>query len=110
MVKSESIQLDLIFHALSDGTRRSILRGITKKQKTVGEIAKPFDMSLAAVSKHLKVLEKAKLIERKKEGSFQIVSLNAETLKTAEQWISYYQQFWSSRLDALQDLLEEKKK
>ncbi len=73
MVKSESIQLDLIFHALSDGTRRSILRGITKRQKTVGEIAKPFEMSLAAVSKHLKVLEKAKLIERKKEGSFQIV-------------------------------------
>ncbi len=109
MVKSEIGQLDLIFHALADSTRRSIMRGISKKQKTVSEIAKPFTMSLAAVSKHLKVLENAKLIDRKKEGSYQIVSLNAETLKTADQWISYYQQFWGNRLDALQELLEEKK-
>ena len=97
MVKSEITRLDLIFHALADGTRRSILRGISKKQKTVSEIAKPFAMSLAAISKHLKVLEKAKLIDRRKEGSFQIVSLNAETLKTADQWISYYKQFWGNR-------------
>jgi DNA-binding transcriptional ArsR family regulator len=108
MVKSETIQLNLIFHALADATRRSILRTIAKKEKTVSEIAKPFRMSLAAVSKHLKVLEAANLIERRKEGSFQVVSLNAETLKTAEQWISYYQQFWSYRLDKLQNLLEEK--
>jgi len=108
MVKSDSLQLDFIFHALADATRRAILFAISKKEKTVSEIAKPFRMSLAAVSKHLKVLETAKLIERRKEGSFQIVSLNAETLKTAEQWISYYQQFWGSRLDALQNILEEK--
>ncbi len=110
MVKSEVLQLDLIFHALSDSTRRSILQAIAKKEKTVSQIAKPYRMSLAAVSKHLKVLETAKLIARRKEGSFQIVSLNANSLQTAEQWISYYQQFWSSRLDALQELLEEKKK
>ena len=109
MVKSEAAKLDLIFHALSDATRRSILKGVAKNEKTVSEIAEPYRMSLAAVSKHLKVLEAAKLIQRRKEGSFQIVSLNAKSLKTAEQWISYYQQFWSSRLDALQVLLEEKK-
>lgn len=107
MVKSENLQLDLIFHALSDSTRRSILHGVAKKEKTVSQIAKPFRMSLAAVSKHLKVLESAKLIERRKEGSFQIIRLNPKTLKNADQWISYYQQFWGDRLDALQELLEE---
>lgn len=109
MVKSQTNDLDLVFHALSDSTRRSILRGIARRQKTVSEIARPYNMSLAAVSKHLKVLENARLIERRKEGSFQIVRLNADALKSAERWISYYQQFWSIRLEALQNLLEENK-
>ena len=110
MVKSSSAQLDRIFHALSDSTRRAILLDVSRKEKTVGEIAGPYRMSLAAVSKHLTVLEEAKLIKRRREGSFQIVSLKAETLRTAEQWISYYQKFWSTRLDALQELLEENNK
>jgi DNA-binding transcriptional ArsR family regulator len=80
MVESGAAQLDSIFHALSDATRRSILRDIAQKEKTVGEIAKPYPVSLAAVSKHLKVLEAAELIEREKRGSFQIVRLNAKTL------------------------------
>src|SRR5579885_3388626 len=107
MVNSQALELDLIFHALSDSTRRSILRGISRRSKTVSQIAEPFRMSLAAVSKHLKVLERARLIERRKEGSFQIVSLKPETLKSADQWISYYEQFWGNRLDALKELLEE---
>jgi DNA-binding transcriptional ArsR family regulator len=110
MVKSSAVQLDLIFHALSDSTRRAILYDVSKKEKTVSEIAKPHKMSLAAVSKHLNVLQNARLIERKKQGSFQIISLNAEALKSAEEWILYYQQFWGSRLDALQDFLEKRKK
>ncbi|MEQ1876706.1 MAG: metalloregulator ArsR/SmtB family transcription factor [Bdellovibrionia bacterium] len=110
MVKSEAFKLDRIFHALSDTTRRAILQDISKKEKTVGQIAKPYKMSLAAISKHLKVLEEAHLIDRKKEGSFQIVSLNAESLKTAEEWISKYQQFWGPRLDALKNFLEKGKK
>jgi DNA-binding transcriptional ArsR family regulator len=110
MVKSEVLELNLIFHALSDATRRAILRGIAKKNKTVSQIAEPFRMSLAAVSKHLKVLERARLIERRKEGSFQIVSLKPEALKTADHWISFYEQFWGDRLEALKDLLEEKRK
>ena len=107
MVKSQALQLDLVFHALSDATRRAILFDVSKKEKTVSQIAKPYKMSLAAVSKHLKVLELADLIERRKEGSFQMVSLNADALKTAEEWISYYQQFWGLRLNSLKDFLEK---
>ena len=110
MVKSATLQLNLIFHALSDSTRRTILFDVSKKERTVGQIAKPHKMSLAAVSKHLKVLESADLIERRKEGSFQMVSLNANGLKAAEEWILYYQQFWGPRLDALKDFLEKRQK
>jgi DNA-binding transcriptional ArsR family regulator len=106
MVESSAAQLDSIFHALSDATRRSILRDIALKEKTVGEIAKPYPVSLAAVSKHLKVLEAAELIEREKRGSFQMVRLNAKTLRSADQWLAYYERFWSGQLDALQTYLE----
>src|SRR5260370_7978614 len=72
MVKSNAVRLDSIFHALSDSTRRSILREVSSKPKTVGEIAKPYAMSLAAVSKHLKVLEAAELIARERRGGFHV--------------------------------------
>jgi DNA-binding transcriptional ArsR family regulator len=107
MVKSEARLLDAIFHALADATRRSILMDIARREKSVGEIAKPYRMSLAAVSKHLKVLGAARLIERRKRGSYQIVSLNPAALKTAEQWLAYHQRFWDDRLDALKNLLEK---
>ncbi|HEV2274554.1 MAG TPA: metalloregulator ArsR/SmtB family transcription factor [Acidobacteriaceae bacterium] len=106
MVKSNAARLDSVFHALSDSTRRSILRDIAAKEKTVGEVAKPYRMSLAAVSKHLKVLEEAELIARERRGSFHIVRLNAETLKPAEDWLAYYEKFWNRQLDALQTYLE----
>jgi DNA-binding transcriptional ArsR family regulator len=98
--------LDTIFHALSDSTRRAILQDVARRGKTVGEIAKPYRMSLAAVSKHLKVLESADLIAREKRGSFQIVRLNAAPLRSAEQWLAHYQKFWSRKLDALQQFIE----
>jgi len=107
MVKSMVYDLDLIFQALSNSTRRAILRDISKREKTIKEIAKPYKMSLAAVSKHLKMLENAHLIKRRKEGSFHIIKLNAKGLKSAKQWLSYYQKFWDRRLDALTRLLEE---
>lgn len=110
MVNSGTARLDSIFHAISDPTRRSILRSISTREKTVGEIARPYRVSLAAVSKHLKVLESADLIHREKRGSFQIVRLNAQALKTAEEWLSYYEQFWNRRLDALQTYFEGEKK
>ena len=109
MVKTADARLDSIFHALSDPTRRSILRRVASEEKTVGDIAKPYRVSLAAVSKHLKVLEAAELITREKRGSFQIVRLNARPMKEAERWLAYYEKFWSARLDALQNLLEGEK-
>jgi DNA-binding transcriptional ArsR family regulator len=102
--------LDLIFHALSDSTRRTILRVLSKKEKTVGQIAKPFEMSLAAVSKHLKVLEAANLIRREKRGSFYHIQLNPEALMSADEWLNYYQQFWDIRLESMKNFLEKENK
>jgi DNA-binding transcriptional ArsR family regulator len=104
--KAEALRLDCVFHALSDATRRSILRNVATGEKTVGQIAKPYRISLAAISKHLKVLEGAQLIHREKKGSFQMVRINAAPMKEAEQWLAYYEKFWNEQLDALQDLLE----
>lgn len=106
MVKSSAATLDSIFHALADPTRRAILRDVSSGEKTVTEVAQPYALTLAAVSKHLNVLEAADLIARKRRGSFQIVSLNAPALRQADQWLAYYRQFWSSRLDALAKHLE----
>jgi DNA-binding transcriptional ArsR family regulator len=107
MAISEAPALDSIFHALSDSTRRSILRSVAAGEQSVTEIARPYPMSLAAVSKHLKVLEKARLIRRERRGSFQIVRINAMPMMEAKQWLTYYERFWNERLDALESLLEE---
>ena len=101
-----SATLDSVFHALSDSTRRSILRDITRSEKTVGEIAQPYSMSLAAVSKHLDVLERASLIRRERRGSCRMVRLNPKPLQAAQSWISFYEKFWSENLDRLQQYLE----
>lgn len=101
--------LDRLFSALSDGTRRSILVALASGESTVSEIAKPYKMSLAAVSKHLGVLESAGLIERRRVGSFQVINLRAESLKSANEWMVFYENFWDRKLDVLQDLLERKK-
>jgi DNA-binding transcriptional ArsR family regulator len=106
MVKSNTLRLDSIFHALSDSTRRAILQDIAAESKTVGEIARPYAMSLAAVSKHLKVLESAELIARERRGNFQLVRLNPKPLRSAEQWLTFYDKFWNKQLDALQTHLE----
>lgn len=110
MVKSNPAALDRLFHALSDQTRRGILAKLAEGQSTVGELARPYKMSLAAVSKHLGVLESAGLIDRTRMGSFQVVNLRAESLMSASEWLSFYEKFWEHKLDALQDLLERKKK
>jgi DNA-binding transcriptional ArsR family regulator len=114
MVKSsiaaESPQLDRIFHALSDATRRSILRAIAAKEMAVSEIARPYRMSLAAVSKHLKVLESADLIAREKRGSFQFVRTNPMPMKQAHRWLSCYERFWNERLDQFERYFKDKQK
>ena len=106
MVESTAIQLDQVFHALSDSTRRTILRDIAGGGKTVGDIARPFDMSLAAVSKHLKVLEAAGLITREKRGTARIIRINPKPMEEAGRWLAYYEAFWNARLDSLGALLE----
>jgi len=107
MVESTGYSLDLIFQALSDPTRRAILKNVSSRERTVTELAKPFRMSLAAVSKHLKILDRARLIRRTKRGSFYYVRLNPEALMSAEQWLARYQKFWQTRLDSLSRLLEK---
>ncbi len=99
-------QLDAVFSALADSTRRAILRDITRREKTVGEIAQPYAMSLAAVSKHLDVLERASLIQRERRGSCRMVRLNAKPMKEAQRWLAFYENFWTNNLDALQEFLE----
>ena len=106
MPPTADLGLDRVFQALSDSTRRSILSRIATAELSISDIATPYDLSFAAVSKHLKVLEQARLIARRKSGSFQMIRLNPEALKNADQWLRFYQQFWSTRLDALKDLLE----
>jgi DNA-binding transcriptional ArsR family regulator len=101
-----SAALDSVFHALADATRRSILRDITRREKTVGELAQPYAMSLAAVSKHLNVLERASLIQRERRGSCRMVRLNPKPLHAAQDWLAFYEKFWTTNLDALQELLE----
>jgi DNA-binding transcriptional ArsR family regulator len=100
--------LDLIFRALADPTRRSILRLLSEGERTVTELADRFKkMTLAAVSKHIQVLERARLIRRRRTGSFYHIRLDAEALKEAEAWVAYYQRFWTTQLDSLKQFIEE---
>jgi len=99
-------QLDSIFHALADSTRRGILTQLAQGEAVVTELAEPYDMSLAAISKHLTVLEKAELIKRHKDGRIRRCELQAAPLETAADWITFYKQFWDAQLDSLENYLE----
>ena len=107
MVNIRAEQLDILFYALSDSTRRQILALVGRKAYTITELAKPFEMSLAAVSKHIKILEDAKLLIRKKQGRIHSCTLDASQLKKAEACIQFYTQFWNDRLDLLAHNLEK---
>lgn len=102
MVEYDSPQLDCVFQALSDGTRRRMLRSLSTQPRSVGELAAPFRISLAAASKHIKVLERAGLVQRRIQGRTHLCQLRAEALAEAEQWLQHYQRFWNERLDALE--------
>ena len=99
-------RLDRIFRALGDRTRRRLLARLADGPAMVTELAQPFDMSLAAVGKHLRVLEKAGLIDRAIDGRIHRCSLNAKPLKCAGDWLADYQQFWNETIDALIDYVE----
>jgi DNA-binding transcriptional ArsR family regulator len=101
------LSLDSVFSSLADPTRRDILRRISNQELSVGEIAQPYDLTFAAVSKHLKVLEKAKLIIKRRRGKAQIVQLAPQALADADQYLEFYRQFWEERLDSLEDYLKK---
>jgi DNA-binding transcriptional ArsR family regulator len=99
-------RLDTTFHALADPTRRGMLASLALGDKSIGELGAPFAMTFAGASKHVKVLESAGLIERRKAGRQQICTLKAEPLAEAEAWLKQWEKFWSLRLDRLQALIE----
>jgi DNA-binding transcriptional ArsR family regulator len=98
-------RLSTTFAALADPTRRAILARLARGEASVKELAEPFDMSLPAVSKHLKVLENARLITRGRDAQWRPCQLDAAPLEDAAGWIEHYRQFWDARLDRLEDYL-----
>ncbi|MPZ09329.1 MAG: metalloregulator ArsR/SmtB family transcription factor [Kiloniellaceae bacterium] len=99
--------LSQTFAALADPTRRAILARLCSGEATVSELAEPFEMSMPAVSKHLKVLERAGLVARSREAQWRPCRLDAAPLKDAAGWLERYRQFWEQSLDRLQDYLDE---
>ncbi|MDB5161168.1 MAG: Transcriptional regulator, ArsR family [Candidatus Saccharibacteria bacterium] len=102
-----TLNLDSIFGSLADPTRRDILRRVAKDELSVSEIAQPYDLTLAAVSKHLRVLERAKLVIKKRRGKEQMVQLAPRAFADADEYLEYYRQVWESRFDSLDKLLKE---
>lgn len=102
-----TLNLDSIFGSLADPTRRDILRRVANDELSVSQIALPYDLTLAAVSKHLKVLEKANLIIKRRRGKEQIVNLAPDALANADEYLEYYRQLWERRFDALEELLNK---
>jgi DNA-binding transcriptional ArsR family regulator len=107
MVELQTPQLDAVFHALGDATRRRMLRELAAGERTVGQLAEPFTISLAAASKHIKALENAGLIRREVRGRTHLCRLQAAALAKAHEWLRDYEHFWTGRLDDLERLLRE---
>ncbi len=99
--------LDQTMKALADPTRRAILKHLSRKETRVTEIARPFNMSLNAVSKHILILERARLVHRRRQGREHYLSANPEPLNEAADWIDEYRRTWEERLDRLGDYLQE---
>lgn len=105
MVKHSDARLDQVFHALGDPTRRQMLRRLAQQERTVGELAEPFRISLAAASKHIRTLERAGLVRRRVQGRQHFCLLDPRPLAGAHDWLADYERFWNERLDALETLL-----
>jgi len=106
MVEYPPLPLDAVFQALTDATRRAMLRSLAEGDRNIGELAAPFDMSLAAASKHVKVLERAGLVRRLVKGRTHICRLEPAPLAAADAWLRFYEQFWNRKLDVLDALLK----
>ena len=100
-------QLDAVFHALSDPTRRAIVQRLAGGPMLVRDLAEPFAMSKQAVSKHLRVLEDAGLVIKTIEGRSTRVRLRPDALRHVEDWVSFYRDFWTDRLAALAEIVDE---
>lgn len=100
-------RLDLVFSALGDQTRRAILERLAHGETTVGKLAEPFDISRPAISKHLRVLERAGLVQRTRDGRISRCELDAGPMKDAAEWVEEYRRFWEDQLDSLARYLEK---
>ena len=107
---TSAAQLDATFSALADPTRRAILARLASGETSVSELAEPFDMSMPAISKHLKVLQRAGLIERGREAQWRPCRLAPAPLKDASDWLEHYRRFWEESFDRLEDYLRELQK
>lgn len=106
MVES-NVPLDRIFGALADVTRRDILKRVSRAEQTISQLAQSYAMSLAAIAKHVSVLEKAGLITKRRSGKEKVIQIQPETIKVAAAYLSEYEKIWSARFDALEKLLED---
>ena len=106
--RSADDRLDAVFHALCDRTRRALLARLADRPGKITELAKPFDMSLPAVSRHIRVLETAGLVARSVDGRVHECSLAAAPLKTAEAWLIHYRRFWQDNLAALEHYVDSR--
>ncbi len=107
MVELTAPQLDAVFHALGDPTRRRMLAQLAEGERSVGQLAAPFSISLAAASKHVKALENAGLIRREIRGRSHVCRLEPGPLASAHEWLAFYERFWTDRLNLLDRLLRE---
>jgi DNA-binding transcriptional ArsR family regulator len=106
MVECDSPRLNSLFQALADPTRRGMLASLALGEKSIGELAAPFKMTFAGASKHVKVLEDAGLVSRRKAGRMHLCSLEAQPLADAERWLKQWERFWMIRLDRLEAAIE----
>jgi DNA-binding transcriptional ArsR family regulator len=101
MIDRRAASLDRVFQALADPTRRAMLRRLAKSEYSIGELAAPFRMTFAAASKHVKVLERAKIVRRRVEGRSHFCRLEPAPLAAANGWLRFYERFWTEQLDSL---------
>jgi DNA-binding transcriptional ArsR family regulator len=101
--------MEKVFAALADGNRRKIIELLHQKDSTLLELNENFEVSFQALSKHIKVLEGAEIVTKKKQGKYRVLSLNRNPLQQSLKWISYYSDFWNQSFDKLENLIDQKK-
>lgn len=110
MVEYNAPALDLVFQSLADATRRDILRRLSRAEQTVSALAAPYEISLAAIAKHVNVLERAGLVSKERSGKEKLVRLVPGTLRAAEAHLSEYEKIWAVRYEALEELLKQEER